>query len=133
MKKLIWLCLFFPLSVLSNPAAIKSGIAGTVTDIHGVALPAGLKVRILVHWDASGADIGLKSNVGIASDVSVDTDDRGAFATELPPGFYDVFVSAFSFSPTCRKIRVRPGEVVTFNPRLNVDPLVTRELADRPF
>jgi hypothetical protein len=127
------LCLLFLICASNAPAASGTGIKGTVTDTHGVVLPAGLKAHVYVHWDASGADIGLKTNVGISSDVSLEMDSQGHFQAELPPGFYDVFISAFGFSPTCRKIRVKPGEVVTFNPKLQVDPLVTKELADKPF
>jgi len=110
-----------------------TGLRGMVTDIHGVAIGTGLKPKVFIHWDASGANVGLKSNVGVSADLSVETDSAGRFLVNLPPGFYDVFVSAFAFSPTCTKIRIKTGELVNFNPKLRVDPLVTKELADRPF
>lgn len=127
------LCLFFLICVPCTLAATRTGIKGTVEDVHGVAVSAGLKPRVLVHWDASGSHIGLKSNVGIRRDIVVDTDSTGRFLVELPPGFYDIFVSAFAFSPACRKVRVRSGEVIIFDAKLRPDPLVSKELADRPF
>lgn len=134
MRKLLSSCA--ALLLLCAPclaASSNSGLKGTVTDLEGAALSGPLKVRILVHWDPAGADVGLKTNVGIPKDLTAETDSRGSFQIELAPGFYDVFVSAMGFSPVCRKIRIKPGQVATFNPKLEVDPLVTRELADRPF
>jgi hypothetical protein len=133
MKSLVKFCLLLLVSVSCIAAPAKTGIRGTVTDTHGVVLPAGLKARVFVHWDSSGADTGLKSNVGISKDISLEIDSHGQFEVELPPGFYDIYVSAFSFSPTCRKIRIKLGGMITLNPKLEVDPLVTKELADRPF
>jgi len=63
-------------------------------------------------------------------DLTLETGPRGEFGAELPPGFYDVFVAASAFSPDCRKVRIKPGEVVTYNPSLKVDPLVASELGD---
>jgi len=100
-------------------------LRGVVTDDSGGRID---RARILVHWDRSGADVGLTSNVGIANDLWLDTNRMGEFATELPPGFYDIFVSTTSFSPYCRKIRVKPGESATFDLELVVNPLVTKEL-----
>jgi hypothetical protein len=85
---------------------------------------------LVVHWDSSGSTVGLSGNVGINNDPFLKTDASGHFATELPPGFYDVFVSARAFTPLCRKIRIRTGETFTYNPRLNVDPLVIQEIGD---
>lgn len=125
----VLLLLFAPCLV----AASNSGLKGTVTDVEGVPLSGPLKVRVLVHWDPAGADVGLKTNVGIPKDLTAETDARGQFQMELAPGFYDVFVTAMGFSPKCQKIRIKPGEIATLNARLQVDRLVTRELADRPF
>jgi len=127
------LCILFLICAFHAPVWTGTGITGTVTDTHGIVLPASLKAHVYIRWDASGADIGLKTNVGTSRDVSPEVDSHGQFGAELPPGFYDVFISAFGFSPTCRKIRVKPGDVVTFDPKLQVDPLVTKELADKPF
>jgi hypothetical protein len=100
---------------------------GVVTDSEGAAIPG---ARILVHWDPSGAAVGLRSNVGLKEDLTTETNERGEFEIEIPPGFYDVFVSATGFSPHSSKIRAKPGEVATYKVKLKVDPLVTRELGD---
>jgi hypothetical protein len=113
---------------LSNFASTNGMLKGKVTDSEGAAIR---HATVRVHWDESGARVGLKSNVGIKEDLTVNTNEGGEFSIELPPGFYDVFISANAFTPQCRKVRVRSGEIATFSPKLNADPLVTKELGDR--
>jgi hypothetical protein len=55
----------------------------------------------------------------------------GQFESEVPPGFYDVFISAMGFSPQCRKMRVKLGQMARYDAKLKADPLVTKELGDR--
>ena len=111
--------------VASGMASGDSLFKGVVTDISGAAIGAAI---ITVHWDSAGSTVGLTTNIGIRRDLITKTDDKGGFAVELPPGFYDVFVSATAFTPACRKIRVgaAPTDIAMF--RLNVDPLVGKEL-----
>ena len=125
------LCLLVILPCASEASGVQ--LSGFITDSHGVALSSGFQPRVLIHWDASGTNIGLQTNIGIATDMSVQPDTQGRFQVQIPPGFYDIFVSAFAFSPKCAKVRVKPGESTTFNAKLQVDGLVTKELADRPF
>ncbi len=111
-------------------AAVAFGDAqlnGTVTDESGAAISGAM---ILLHWDPAGSKVGLKSNVGIEKDLVLTTDQKGNFVAELPPGFYDLFVSAMAFTPACRKIRL--NNTATSEPRfeLKADPLVLRELGD---
>ena len=112
--KYLWI--LFIVCIPGALAATRTGMHGTVSDIEGAAIP---NARVLVHWDASGAGVGLKSNVGVSNDVILQRDSQGKFQTDLPPGFYDVFVSAMAFSPKCQKIRIRPGDLVAFNTRRN--------------
>jgi hypothetical protein len=100
-------------------------VQGVVTDSAGALLT---NAQLVVHWDASGAQAGLKTNVGIPEDRFLKTDTHGAFDAEIPPGLYDIFVTAPGFSPDCRKIRLKPGENATFNSKLQTDPLVANEL-----
>jgi hypothetical protein len=86
---------------------------------------------VLIHWDPAGSTVGLDSNVGIRRDLVLTTDHRGGFAAELPSGFYDVFVSATAFTPTCRKIRLKGAAHSKFRFRLAVDPNVVSELGDK--
>jgi hypothetical protein len=98
---------------------------GTVTDSEGAVIA---NAQITVHWDSAGSRVGLATNVGTQNDVIARTDGEGRFRLDLPPGFYDVFVSAMAFSPQCTKVRVlRP---VKLNPKLQADPIVTKELGD---
>ncbi len=105
----------------SPPAILK----GVVTDPEGSAMRG---ARILLHWDPSGSRVGLTTNVGLPEDLSLEADRMGNFSSELPPGFYDVFISAIGESPDCHKIRIKPGETAIYNARLKADPLVTKEL-----
>lgn len=109
------------------PAAPESAIRGQITDSGGAVIA---HARVLVHWDSSGSTVGLSDNVGIKQDVTVVTDAGGNYSADVPPGFYDVFVSAMSFTPTTTKVRVKQGRLTTFNTKLNVDPLVIKELGD---
>lgn len=118
---LIWTCALFVLALQPPVGKIK----GKVLDSEGASISG---ARVLIHWDHSGAGVGLSSNVGLGEDLVIGTDANGDFTPELPPGFYDVFVTATAFSPDCRKIRIRLGETATYTPKLKADPLVTKEL-----
>jgi hypothetical protein len=83
---------------------------------------------VLVHWDSSGSTVGLKDNIGIKQDVAVVTDANGHYSADVPPGFYDVFVSARAFTPTAAKVRVKEGHATTLSRKLKVDPFVSKEL-----
>ena len=121
--------LFSVLSMVTLAFPVANGtLKGAVTDSEGAAIR---HATVRIHWDESGARVGLKTNVGIKQDLTASTNERGEFSMEVPPGFYDVFISANGFTPQCRKVRVRPGETASFSPKLNADPIVTKELGDR--
>jgi len=103
-------------------AAPQSAITGQITDSEGAVIAS---ARVLVHCDPSGSGIGL---IGIQKDVMVVTDATGHYSTNVPPGFYDVFVSGAAFTPVATKVRVREGQTTTFSAKLNADPLVSKEL-----
>jgi len=117
---LIALILISSVVLLADPA-----LRGTVTDGEGASI-SGAVIRI--HWDS--ASVRLDSNIGTKEDVVVTSGKDGGFSVDLPPGFYDVFVSSPAFTPVCHKIRIRFPNTVTFNPRLPVDALVISELGD---
>ena len=112
-------------SALAAPQ--RTTLRGVITDSEGAVIRG---ARVLVHWDASGASVGLRSNVGVKQDLTAETNERGEFEMEVPPGFYDVFVSATGFTPYSNKIRLRAGEPATYKAKLKIDPLITRELGD---
>lgn len=105
----------------------QSTLTGTISDSEGAAISRAL---IIIHWDSSGSETGLRTNVGTKEDTKVTTDRGGQFSIKLPPGFYDVFVTSPSFSPDCRKIRILPAKRTTFAAKLSADPIVTKELGD---
>src|SRR5712692_4702706 len=102
----------------------QSAISGKVVDSEGAAIA---NARILVHWDPSGSTVGLTDNIGIPRDFTAVTDSNGDYSANVPPGFYDVFVSAMAFTPTAAKVRVKQGQLATLSPRLRADPLVAKE------
>ncbi len=116
------LLLLYIISVSADP---PSKITGQVTDSEGAVLA---NSRVLVHWDSSGSTVDLADNIGSKEDVIVVTDASGNYSVSVPPGFYDLFVSAMAFTPTAAKVRVKPGQRMTFNAKLRVDPLVSKEL-----
>ncbi len=105
-----------------------SVLKGTVTDSEGAAIAS---ATIFIHWDSAGGTVGLKSNVGIKEDLIVRTGANGGFSVNLPPGFYDLFVSSPAFTPFCGKVRTREGSSVTFDSKLQASGLVINELGFR--
>ncbi len=115
----------FAVLLLFSVVAAKAGtLSGTVRDSEGAAIS---NAHIVVHWDSSGFNY-LKNNLGIKQDIAATTDARGRFSVELPPGFYDVFVTATAFSPRCDKVRVKGKETRTYDVKLTVSPVTAREL-----
>jgi hypothetical protein len=98
--------------------------SGTVVDSEGAIIA---NAQLIIHWDSSGSTVGLSRNVGLSSDLVLHTDNSGHFSMRIPPGFYDVFVSAMAFTPQCTKIDVI--HETQYNPHLSLDPLVSKALA----
>jgi hypothetical protein len=83
----------------SADTAGKVKLSGRVTDSHGLSIRG---ATLIVHWDPSGSDTGLDSNVGLREDLNIRVDKTGICSVEVPPGFYDVFVSSPAFEPFCK-------------------------------
>src|SRR5260370_36730784 len=122
------LALFFLSSHFTDPP--RSRLKGKVTDSQGAVIAS---ARVLVHWDPSGSQVGLNSNVGIKEDLTLTTGDLGEFETDLPPGFYDLFVSAAAFSPVCQKIRLTASVHPPVDFKLKADPIVGKELGHEVY
>ena len=115
------------LSFLLMFTAISSSAAtlsGTVRDSEGAVIP---NAHIIVHWDPSGSNY-LKDNVGMKEDVTVASDSKGRFSLELAPGFYDVFATATAFSPHCDKVRLRGKGTKSYEIKLKVSSVTSKEL-----
>ena len=52
----------------------------------------------------------------------------GHFSLELPPGVYDIFLSANGFSPHCEKISLKKNETLIYKARLKVSRMLTVKL-----
>jgi hypothetical protein len=109
------------LAVVSTKAATLSG---TVRDSEGAVIS---NAHVIVHWDPSGSNY-LKDNLGVKEDIAATTDSSGHFSVELPPGFYDVFVTAMTFTPRCDKVRLKDKELRTYEVKLKISPVTSKEL-----
>src|SRR5260370_3463837 len=118
---LIRLAVILLLSVVSAKAGTLSG---TVRDAEGAVIS---NAHVVVHWDSSGSNY-LKDNLGIKQDIAATTDSSGHFSVELPFGFYDVFVTAEAFTPHCEKIRLKDTKERTYDFRLKVSSVTSKEL-----
>lgn len=110
---------FMTCMLLTTHLVLASGngmLTGRVTDTSEGAPVA--QAYVLVHH--SGLSAG---------DVHLSVKRDGSFAAELPPGFYDVFVTAVGFAPTASKIQVREGQTTTYNPRIGISRLESSETA----
>jgi len=105
-------------------------LKGKVTDELGAAIS---QAQVTVHWDPSGSQVGLTTNVGIREDLILQTDKLGVFKAELPPGFYDLFVSSGAFSPECKKVRLKENAPLSMDFSLRVNPLVAKELGHEVY
>jgi hypothetical protein len=115
-------------AVTTPVIASSETLRGAVKDASDTPLSGAM---VLIHWDRAGATAGVRSNIGIDADLSTVTKEDGTFTADLAPGFYDVFVAATAFTPTCRKIRIKAGEPQEIRFRLNVDDLYTVEMGGR--
>lgn len=79
-----------------KPAGVRGKVVDTIE--HAPIRNA----YVLAHRDGS-------------MDKTTRTDGTGSYSIELPPGIYDVFISASAFSPACRKIDVQPDGMMIFD------------------
>jgi hypothetical protein len=54
-------------------------------------------------------------------DVTAKLDEQGRFRLPLTAGFYDVFVAAEGFAPSCKKVEISVGHATSFKGRLKPD------------
>ena len=81
----------------------KTGLIGIITDSSDVPIPYAV---VFVH-EGKGKMIVRKVN------------PDGSFQLLLPAGYYEVFFSAVGFAPSCRRIRLSPGEEKKLHPKLD--------------
>ena len=112
------------LLLISAFSAHAATLSGTVRDSEGAVIP---KAYVVVHWDGAGSNY-LRHNVGIKQDITVSTDSNGKFSLELPPGFYDVFITATAFAPHCEKIRVKETQTKSVEVKLALSKVTSKEL-----
>ena len=64
----------------------QTHLSGTVRDSEGAVIS---EAHIFVHWDPSGSEVGLTTNVGIKQDLTLTSNNNGSFVSlivveELP-------------------------------------------------
>jgi protocatechuate 3,4-dioxygenase beta subunit len=118
-----FLLLFWIVLCVGNPGGAAT-LSGAVRDSEGAAIPG---AHVVVHWDSAGTNY-LKDNIRTNEDKIATTDEDGEFSFDLPPGFYDVFISAPAFSPHCEKIRLSGKATKKFGVKLKVSPVTSQEL-----
>ena len=121
-------CLLFVLALVTPAVAPGETLKGVVKDSLDASISGAL---VFIHWDSAGSTVGLRDNIGVKADLRVRTKDDGTFSVDIPPGFYDVFVTSLAFTPACRKARIKPGGDVEITFRMNLDPLCTAEMGNR--
>jgi hypothetical protein len=112
------------LVLLAMTSAKAATLSGTIRDSGGAVIS---NAHIIVHWDPSGSNY-LKDNFGSKQDITAVSDSKGQWSLELAPGFYDVFVMATAFSPQCEKVRLKGKEVKTYDVKLKVSLVTSKEL-----
>ena len=115
---------FTVLLLLAMVSTRAATLSGAVRDSEGAVISS---AHVIVHWDPSGSNY-LKDNLGIKQDIASTTDSSGHFSLDLPPGFYDVFVTAAAFTPHCDKVRLKDKEARTYEVKLKVSPVTSKEL-----
>ena len=90
-------------SAQSSMQASNGKLSGDVANAGGNAAIA--RAFVLVHQPEGKKDFIVKVS-------------NGRFELSLPPGLYDVFVSASGFSPSCQRIKITAGQSAVFKPRL---------------
>jgi hypothetical protein len=119
-KSLLLVCIV--LSVACS--GLAATLSGTVRDSKGAVIP---RAHVVVHWDSAGSNY-LKDNIGTKEDKITTTDANGEYSLDLPPGFYDVFISAAAFSPHCEKVRLNGKGTKRLEVKLKVSPVTSQEL-----
>lgn len=95
--------------------------------------PSGLQGQVLDKFEhAPIGDVYVLVHSSMGPDLHIRTDGSGKYSIELPPGVYDVLLSADGFSPTSRKIEVIPSRMSDFDAVLEFNDLdMQQERADR--
>jgi hypothetical protein len=115
---------FTVLLLLAVVSTRAQTLSGTVRDSEGAVIS---NAHVIVHWDPSGSNY-LKDNLGIKQDTAATTDSNGHFSVDLPPGFYDVFVTAMAFTPHCDKVRLKDKGTKAYEVKLKISPVTSKEL-----
>jgi hypothetical protein len=121
-KNLSRIILGISLAVAPATAQSAPNLRGTLTDTVGATIPGAF---VAVHPDTLGEASSEKRET-----KTLFSDANGIFGLIVEPGFYDVCVMSPAFTPECRKMNVKVGQLVSPRFRLRVSPEVERLLAD---
>jgi hypothetical protein len=100
------------LEITLQRAANANTVAGPVS---------GAKV-IVMHWTNPGL------HPSIVQDRIATTDQTGMCSVELPPGIYDVFISANELAPRAYQISIKAGATASYAFKLAASPTQLRPI-----
>jgi carboxypeptidase family protein len=98
---------FSGLLVLRAERPSAGALRGSVVDAQHDPIR---RAYLLIHGSLDG-------------DKRVFLDEHGHFSIELPPGYYDVFISSVGFDPACRKVQIETGKTTVYEETLKVSNL----------
>ena len=94
-------------------------LVGTVEDPNGAPVEqVCLRVQ---HWSLDNPN----RKAMLVEDATVTRSDQGRFKVDLPPGIYDVFLSAPSFEPVARSVKIKVGKETQLRLKLKSGRYVT--------
>ncbi len=109
MRSVLALCC--ALFITTTAIAQEHGrLAVTVTTRSDSSAPAGRAIGakvIVVHWTHS------QLHAQMVQDEAATTDQKGMCTIDLPPGTYDIFVTASGLNPVAVKRAVQAGETTS--------------------
>jgi hypothetical protein len=101
-----------------GPVAVR----GTIKDSEGAVIThAHVLIRAYPAMQTAAENI---ENTWLQADA------KGVLDAKLKPGLYDICVLEPAFAPYCRKVYAETGKPISFNVRLQTDPVFTKHYAD---
>jgi len=111
------------IALVTVASVLAQGISTKITlvDTQGAAIG---NAYVLFRTDALSRDL------REAFRTELRTDKYGKASTQLPSGFYDLFVGAEGFAPYCRKLRLVEGKSQDLKIVMDIDEMMVREYGD---
>ena len=107
---------------------VTGRIDSSPVQIQKLSPRSGLQGRVIDKFEhAPISDVYVLVHSSTGPDAHIRTDVSGKYSIELPPGVYDVLISADGFSPVSRKVEVTPRGMIDFDAVLEFNDLGMEE------